>query len=74
MRLFYPPHYLLVQGGNIVIVDPTYNTKTKLIYNGISFQKLLFSWGPGSVGEQLAKGTGIKVERGHFILLQARVH
>ena len=40
----------------------------------ISTQKLLFSWGPGSVGEQLAVGTGIKVERGHYILLQVRVH
>ena len=40
----------------------------------ISCQRLLFSWGPGSVGEQLAKGTGIKVERGHYILLQARVY
>ena len=40
----------------------------------ISTQKLLFSWGPGSVGEQLAEGTGIKVERGHYIMLQARVY
>ena len=33
-------------------------------------QRLLFSWGPGSVGEQLGEGTGIKVERGHYLLLQ----
>ena len=44
------------------------------IFSIMSPQKLLFSWGPGSVGEQLAEGTGIKVERGHYILLQVRVH
>ena len=33
-------------------------------------QRLLFSWGPGGGGEELAKGSGIKVERGHYLLLQ----
>ena len=33
-------------------------------------QRLLFAWGPGSGGEELAEGSGIKVERGHYILLQ----
>ena len=33
-------------------------------------QRLLFSWGPGSGGEELAEGSGIKVERGHYLLLQ----
>merc|ERR1719220_1138764 len=33
-------------------------------------KRLLFSWGPGSVGEKLAEGSGIKVERGHYLLLQ----
>ena len=35
-------------------------------------QRLLFSWGPGSGGEELAEGSGIKVERGHYLLLQVR--
>ena len=33
-------------------------------------QRLLFSWGPGSRGEELVEGSGIKVERGHYLLLQ----
>ena len=40
----------------------------------ISAQRLLFSWGPGSLGEQLPEGTGIKVERGHYLLLQVPTH
>ena len=35
-------------------------------------QRLLFSWGPGGGGEELAEGSGIKVERGHYLLLQVR--
>ena len=42
-----------------------------LIISIFSFpQRLLFAWGPGSGGEELAEGSGIKVERGHYILLQ----
>ena len=33
-------------------------------------QRLLFSWGPGGGEEELAEGSGIKVERGHYLLLQ----
>ena len=39
----------------------------------LSPQRLLFSWGPGSLGEQLAEGAGIKVERGHYLLLQVLI-
>ena len=38
-----------------------------------SSQRLLFSWGPGSAGERLAEGSGVKVERGHYLLLQVRL-
>ena len=36
-------------------------------------QRLLFSWGPGSAGERLAQGSGVKVERGHYLMLQVRL-
>ena len=41
--------------------------------NHLNTQKLLFSWGPGSVGEQMAEGTGIKMDRGHYLMLQVGI-
>ena len=33
-------------------------------------QRPLFTWGPGSPGEQLEEGSGLEVERGHLLLLR----
>ena len=41
--------------------------------NHLNTQKLLFSWGPGSAGEQMAEGTGIKMDRGHYLMLQVGI-
>ena len=36
-------------------------------------QRQLFTWGPGSLGEELGPGSGLAVERGHSLLLQVWV-
>ena len=33
-------------------------------------RRKLFTWGPGSLGEELGEGRGLAVERGHYLLLQ----